>query len=313
MEKKSLLKYIERFKGVHGEKYEYPLYYELSSKPITVICKEHGPFNILIYNHLRGTGCPTCRIKETPNRKLEKWIHESNIIHCNKYDYSKAFYSGSRGKVVIICPVHGEFKQFAESHKKGHGCMDCYSESITHSQEQVLSDFYATHGQLYDYSLVNYKSAKSKVKILCMAHGLFEMTPNSHKLGKGCPKCSSSKGELAILNFLKNNKIYYEREWIVGTNPVTGRNMFSDFYIPSLTTVIEFDGKQHSSPVKHFGGEDTYFKVVYRDQIKDSLCEDMMINVIRIPHTDIDNIYDILHYELLGRLPFHEMEELGCI
>ena len=51
----------------------------------------------------------------------------------------------------------------------------------------------AIHGDKYDYSLVDYKNAKTKIKIICPIHGVFEQTPNSHLNGRGCSKCKSDK------------------------------------------------------------------------------------------------------------------------
>lgn len=46
------------------------------------------------------------------------------------------------------------------------------------------------HGDKYDYSLVEYKSARDKVKIICKKHGIFEVTPDNHISKKsGCRKC----------------------------------------------------------------------------------------------------------------------------
>ena len=49
------------------------------------------------------------------------------------------------------------------------------------------------HGDKYDYSLVEYKNARTKVKIICPIHGIFEQTPDSHINRKTeCPKCGHS-------------------------------------------------------------------------------------------------------------------------
>ena len=40
---------------------------------------------------------------------IEGFIKRSNVIHHNKYDYSKVEYVNSSTKVCIICPIHGEF------------------------------------------------------------------------------------------------------------------------------------------------------------------------------------------------------------
>jgi len=45
------------------------------------------------------------------------------------------------------------------------------------------------HGDLYDYSLVNYTSKDEKVTIICRTHGTFEQVANSHLRGFGCRFC----------------------------------------------------------------------------------------------------------------------------
>jgi len=50
-----------------------------------------------------------------------------------------------------------------------------------------------THGNRYNYSLVEYINSRTKIKIICPDHGVFEQTPYSHKNGCGCPECSGLK------------------------------------------------------------------------------------------------------------------------
>ena len=45
------------------------------------------------------------------------------------------------------------------------------------------------HGDKYDYSLVKYTNAKTRVKIICPVHGIFEQIPYNHLSGKGCKEC----------------------------------------------------------------------------------------------------------------------------
>ncbi|AKU42615.1 hypothetical protein [Vibrio phage H188] len=49
------------------------------------------------------------------------------------------------------------------------------------------------HGDLYDYSRVEYKGAQQKVLINCRIHGAFEQRPNDHTKGQGCGMCSPTK------------------------------------------------------------------------------------------------------------------------
>jgi len=47
------------------------------------------------------------------------------------------------------------------------------------------------HGDIYDYTLSQYKHKSIKVKIICNIHGIFEQTPDHHLMGCNCQKCSS--------------------------------------------------------------------------------------------------------------------------
>jgi len=45
------------------------------------------------------------------------------------------------------------------------------------------------HINKFDYSLVEYINAHTKVKIICPIHGIFEQDPNDHIRKSGCLKC----------------------------------------------------------------------------------------------------------------------------
>lgn len=49
------------------------------------------------------------------------------------------------------------------------------------------------HGDKYDYSLVKYVNSKTKVKIICPNHGMFEQIPELHYKGNGCKKCGTER------------------------------------------------------------------------------------------------------------------------
>lgn len=67
-----------------------------------------------------------------------------------------------------------------------------------------------------------------------------------------------------------------------------------DFYIPSLNTIIEYDGEQHYKIIKKFGGFDRFVNNKIRDVVKTKYCQDNNINLIRIPYWDYNNIENIL-------------------
>jgi hypothetical protein len=61
--------------------------------------------------------------------------------------------------------------------------------SALHPNEYVKEMFREVHGYRYDYSLIDYQTAKNKLKIICHKHGIFYKNSNKHLVGEGCPKC----------------------------------------------------------------------------------------------------------------------------
>lgn len=122
----------------------------------------------------------------------QEFIEQSQKTHNNKYDYSKTVYVNMRTPVVIICPIHGEFKQSAKKHKEGQGCPIC-GNSIKKTTEQFINEAKSVHGDKYDYSKVNYKNNCSKIEIVCKTHGSFFQIPKDHLNGSGCLICAGKQ------------------------------------------------------------------------------------------------------------------------
>lgn len=59
--------------------------------------------------------------------------------------------------------------------------------------EEFIEKANKIHNNKYNYNLTNYINNRTKVKIICPMHGVFEQTPYSHLAGKGCPKCGIKK------------------------------------------------------------------------------------------------------------------------
>lgn len=122
--KKTVDYFIHQAKSVHGNKYDYSLVeYKNSSTSIKLICPIHGPFSIIPYHHLKGANCHAC-VNRT-HYTTETFIKACQLIHNNKYNYSKTEYTKVKNEIVVICPKHGEFKTTAWEHKNGGGCSKC--------------------------------------------------------------------------------------------------------------------------------------------------------------------------------------------
>lgn len=198
--------FIEKAKAVHGNKYNYDkVVYKNSHVKITINCTKHGVFKQTPNSHLNGNGCPGCGIisrSESSKFNNEVFIKKAIETHKNKYDYSLVDYVNSKTKVNIVCKInnHGLFKQEPTSHLLGQGCPKCAklltTEKRTKTTEEFIKESMMVHGYRYDYSLVDYKGNRAKVKIICTIHGIFEQTSGCHLSGKGCSKCGFEKSKV---------------------------------------------------------------------------------------------------------------------
>lgn len=117
--------FIRRATLVHGDTYDYCCTnYINSHTKVLIICRKHGAFSQLPYEHRRGSGCPECGVART-RLTTEEFIQRAVVKHGNYYDYSHAIHRGSHIKVMITCPKHGAFVQTPNSHLSGTGCPDC--------------------------------------------------------------------------------------------------------------------------------------------------------------------------------------------
>lgn len=208
--KLNLTTILKSFYATHGDKYDYSLvnYTNVDSK-IRILCNVHGEFLQTPYVHKKGSGCPKCF---GAGLSKEEIIEQFKKIHGNKYNYSKIEKLRARDPVIIICPDHGEFKQRANSHKRGAGCPKC-SGTMKYKLSELIEEFTNVHGNKYDYSKVLYSNINSKVIIICPEHGEFKQIPNIHKQGSGCPKCVGQKKTMT--KSLRNLKKYMEINIII--------------------------------------------------------------------------------------------------
>jgi len=143
----------------------------------------------------------------------DDFIKKAAEVHGDKYDYSKSIYVKWDKPITIICPKHGEFHQIKSSHLRGSGCAKCASESTRFDIGVFLDRSMQKHGNKFDYSLVEYKNSKSKVKIICPIHGEFLQFAWSHMNGHGCKKCDDLNKTETKENFLKIAKTVHSNEY----------------------------------------------------------------------------------------------------
>lgn len=233
---------------------------------------------------------------------LKEFLEKVRKIHGDKYDYSKVEYKNSQTKVIIICPIHGEFQIIPDSLLRGRGCPLCGIKR-TQMKNRMKQDVFLERAKKiqenkYDYSKVEYINTDTKVCIICPEHGEFWQTPHHHLNGVGCPLCG--------INNISENKLYRKIHEVY-TDAVqqqsfdflceNGHKQFIDIYIPSKQIGIEYQGRQHFVPISKFGGESEFLKTQLRDIKKYEKCKENGIQIFyfsyekEIPSKYIDDIF----------------------
>lgn len=286
--KKTAKEFINNAIEIHGNRYDYSKVRYINAKTkVCVICALHGNFFVTPHNHLTNkSGCPNCS-KNHKRYTTDSFIKEASLIHNNKYDYTKVNYKKNNKKVVITCPLHGEFLQTPNKHLQGCGCPVCAKEkkakNLKKTKENFIIDARKIHGWKYDYSKVEYKNAHTKICIICPKHGEFWQTPHHHLNFHGCPVCKMSTLEQKIKNVLDENEIKYiyqfREKWL-------GKQSL-DFYLPDYNIAIECQGEQHFKEIfyrsekwKKDKREETLKKIKERDIKKFHKCKNNGIEIV---------------------------------
>lgn len=136
-------------------------------------------------------------------------------------------------------------------------------DSALNKTEYIINQFIEVHGDKYDYSLVEYINAKTKVKIVCKKHGVFEQTPSNHIKGKNCSRCS--------------------RNGVYGVKKIRERNKEQYKNTPAKLYILEFNTE-----------EESFFKIGVTKHSMNSRIKDMspyspeLIKVLKV------NLYDAI-------------------
>lgn len=139
-------------------------------------------------------------------KTTEQFIKDAVKVHGDKYNYSLVEYTSCKEKVEILCRFHSSIFQTPSNHLKGKGCQKCYDSKRAETKrirlekkvkptetptEIFIKKAKLKQGNNFDYSLVEYMGAKTKVKIICNKNNhLFEQSPSNHLHGFGCILCA---------------------------------------------------------------------------------------------------------------------------
>jgi hypothetical protein len=291
--------FIKKSISKHGNKYDYSSVNFINlSKKVNILCKKHGIFSQSPKNHLNGQNCPDCSIESNTYTK-EKFIERCISKHGHKYDYTKSVYISMRINIKIVCKEHGEFETTPFKHLNSDGCVKCSNDNQSYNTEYFIKRSTKVHKGNYGYRNSKYTGIFNEISVTCKKHGDFITKPNMHFRGQGCPKCSISKGEVKIVNFLTEKNINFNtQQTFSGCLSENSNKLKFDFYLPEKNICIEYDGEQHFKPIEYFGGVENFKKQKERDIIKNNYCLENNIKLIRISFNNYNHIESILNSEI---------------
>ncbi len=233
-------------------------------------------------NFLEGKRCPYCSglVKKTDT----KFQQEIYSLVGDEYTFLDKYVSiGTKLRVKHNkCGSIYEIRPY--SFLQGNRCPYC-AGLVKKTDKQFKQEIYDLVGNDYIF-IEHYQNAKTKIKVKHNVCGnVYEVTPSGFLNGHRCPFCNVPKGELILNKLLDTLNINYEYQ---KTFPdLKYKSYLSyDFYIPSQSILIEYQGIQHYQPIDHFGGEATFKKQQKHDQMKLDYAKDHGYNLIAIPYTE---------------------------
>lgn len=210
----------------------------------------------------------------------EEFIKKAKEIHGDKYDYSKTDLDNrdEKGRVCIICPIHGEFWQLPIKHVNcKQGCGKCKGKKISKTKFSNKKEFIKKarkiHGDKYNYDKVIYNGNKINVIITCPIHGDFEMTPNDHLTNGGCKYCKGKS--LHIIDFIKRSNEKHHNKYDYSKTDLNNRDEKGRVCI-----ICPIHGEFYLKPNKHLEGRGCQ-KCGYGKNIKENELKEILINTFK--------------------------------
>lgn len=274
-------------------------YFNRSTK-IRVKCNFCGKeWDMLPQSALDGSGCKECTIAGYA-LSHEDFLERSKNSLKNFEVIEK--YVNNATPIKVKCKRCGKERYINPSsifyNNATVRCDDCDKNPLAKSHEDFVNEISILSP--YVTVLNEYSNTLSIMNCKCNLCA-YEWSTKAKNLlaGKGCPNCNKSKGERRIQSFLHQKEIKYFSEYKFPDCKDIYPLPF-DFYLPDLNVAIEFDGKQHTTKIEIFGGQEALDITRKHDEMKNEYCKNNGIRLIRISYKDINNIEQILNKELFS-------------
>ena len=191
--------FIKKLRERYGGQYDTSLVdYQTDSKPVTLICRDHGMFEMSPRTLLRGShgvkphGCWLCEGMEPPKPKMTAKEFYRRMATFNKYSglkFQRKRVVKSNTKIKAVCYKHGEIEHDVQWWLDGKGCEYCNGKVYYPHWKEYARE---KHGDKYEYVGEPPTSIDDMIHYICPEHGLQEQRFDVHvRQGCGCPKCAN--------------------------------------------------------------------------------------------------------------------------
>ncbi len=285
-----------------GNEYTFLDYYVNAHTKLRVKHNKCGSiYKVQPSNFLNGSQCPYCsgKIKKT-DAQFRKEVYD---LVGNEYIFLDSYVNTMTKLRVQHTKCGHIYKVVPNNFIRGSRC-PCCSVNTGKTDARFKKEVFDLVGNEYTF-LDPYVNNHTKLRVKHNKCGnIYEVKPTDfldHQTR--CPYCNSPKGETIIGKILDILNINYEAQKtfddLRDTQPLS-----YDFFIPSQSILIEYQGLQHYQSIDYFGGEKRFEYQQKHDKMKAEYAKANGYKLITIPYTE-DTFSKIKKYLIKNGLRYY--------
>lgn len=255
-------------------------------------------WSIIPNSVIAGHGCPKCG----NNYRMSHKEYVDKVSNINSNIEVVGTFKNIKTKIPHKCLIHNYiWNAFPESILRGAGCIRCGADKSgeirSYTHENYVKKLFDLNPDII--AIEEYINSSTNILHKCKkCNNVWSARPSNVLFGKGCPKCSISKGELEIAKWLDKHEVLYETQKRF-EDCKDNRYLPFDFYLCDKNICIEYDGEQHYKSVDFFGGDNAFILRQKHDRIKNEYCKRNNIELVRIAYNEnIEEKLNLLFTEI---------------
>jgi len=281
-----------------------------SNKKVWWVCQKGHISLASITNRNKNRNCPFCSNKKVLKENSAGFLYPQLVKF---WDFKKnggltpfMFAPKSHKKIWWLCDKGHSFEySIAYKVKNIESCRYCngksfsYEKSLEYLFPEIAKEWHPTLNGVISPKKITSKNAK-KVWWLCDKGHEFQAKISNRTANRTkCPYCLNYKTQEIVREFFQNllgvSFKHSSPPWLL--NKKTNRLLRLDGFNEKLGLAFEYDGEFHFKNHPKANKEEL-LKTKNRDKIKNQLCKENNITLIRIPYTEKNNLENFIENKL---------------